>query len=1050
MNSAIAWWARNRVAANLLMIGIIIAGIMGFFNLGREIQPTIPVNWVQISASWPGASPQEIEEQVLLRIEEAVADMEEIDRIRGFAAESVGQIYLEGNPKLDIDDFINDVKGRVDGIASLPRDMEPMRVSKIYTRNQLIRIAVYGNVTEKVLSEASHMIRNEVATLPGASVVEMFGNRREEVNIEISEDVMRAYTLTFDDVSSAIRGSSINISTGNVQTKNGDVSLRARRQADSEVDFENIIVKQTPDGAILRLGDIARVTDGFEENEILATLNGNPSILVNVMSTQEMNVVKTSEAVTKWVNDNHDRLPEGVKMTIWNDQSKIYKDRMTTISGAAISGLLLVFIVLILTLRPIVAFWVTVGIATAFAGSFILLGSEGITLNMLSLFAFLLVIGVVVDDAIVVGESIHHEIHSSGGGLSSAIIGTQLVAKPVLYGVLTTMVAFAPWLFLDGFMVQMTRHIAIPVILALTFSLIEAFFILPAHLSKMKPRENLGRFGRFQKRFEDGLINFAHKTYRPMAEAFVRRRVLVASIFFAFFIFSAGLISTNWVKFSFMPVIEDEEIVVTVTMPEGSPYERSMQILARIQEAQRTLETEFNDEFAGQEGKQLIEKWYTRSRRDSVVAIVKLAPPEMRDTSTKETALRLRDLIGDIPDAKEVTVDYMIDNGGGDNYGISYSIKAKDTDTLIAATEALKAKLRSYADTYDVRDNMNSATDEIRLSLKPGAEQLGIDLARVTRQVRQAYFGEEVQRLARPNGDVRVMLRYPRETRRSLESLSNFRVRLNDGREVPLMSVVDIEFSPGVSRIERWDRHRAAVVRADLKDDVFERIQKDLKENFFPQWEKDFPGAKNGAIGQAEGQAQFFSEVSMLYMMALFTMYALIAVAFRSYALPLLVMTAIPFAFMGAVYGHFALGASLTLFSYFGVGAAVGVVVNDNLVLVDYVLKLRAKGMNVYDAIVEAGVARFRAILLTSVTTFVGLVPMMLERSTQAAFLKPTVIALAFGVLIATFVTLILVPALYCIGEDIRVFFIRLWKRIRGHHVPSKEELTGRALQPGE
>ncbi len=1049
MNGLIAWWARNRVAANLMMVGIFISGALGFMNLGREIQPTIPVNWVQIQAVWPGASPTEIEEQILIRIEESVADMEEIDRIRGFAAESTGQIYLEGNPKLDIDDFLNDVKSRVDGIGSLPRDMEPLKVSKIYTRNELIRVAVHGNVSEKTLTDTAQMIRNEVATLPGASVVEMFGKRREEVNIEISESTMQRYGLTFDQVASAIRGSSVNISSGNVQTDTGDVSIRARNQATNEADFGEIIVRQTEDGAIIRLRDIASIDDGFEEEEILATLNGEPAILVNIMSTQEMNVVRTSEEVTKWVSENQNLMPEGVSMTIWTDRSKIYKDRMATISGAAISGLALVFLVLILTLRPIVAFWVTIGIATAFAGSFILLDSYGITLNMLSLFAFLLVIGVVVDDAIVVGESIHHESHNSGGGLTSAIVGTQLVAKPVLFAVLTTMVAFAPWLFLDGFMVQMTRHIAIPVVLALTFSLIEAFFILPAHLSKLKPRENLGTFGRFQKRIEDSVINFAQNTYRPFAEKFVRNRALVASIFIGFFILSAGLLSSNWVKFTFMPVIEDEEIVITVNMPEGTPYDRALQVLAHLQQAQQALTDEFNSQYAEEDNRQLIEKWYTRSRRDSVLAIVKLAPPEMRDISTKEAALRLRDLIGDIPDAKEVTVDYMIDNGG-DNRGISYSIKSKDPEMLQAATDALKEKLRTYASAYDVRDNLNSATDEIHLTLKPGAEQLGIDLARVTRQVRQAYYGEEVQRLARPNGDVRVMLRYPRDTRRSLESLSNFRVRLNDGREVPLLQVVDIEFTPGINRIQRWERHRAAIVNADLRNDDFETIRKDLNDNFFPQWEKDFPGAKRGAIGQAEGEAQFFAEVGTLYMIALFTMYALIAVAFRSYFLPLLVMTAIPFAFMGAVYGHFFMGASLTLFSYFGIGAAVGVVINDNLVLVDYILRLRAKGMNAYDAIVEAGVARFRPILLTSITTFVGLIPMMLERSTQAAFLKPTVIALAFGVLIATFVTLILVPALYCIAEDIRVFFIRLWKRVSGQQVPTKEELTGQALQPGE
>ncbi len=1019
MNRLINWWAHNTVAANLMMVGILVAGLFGFSAMERELDPQVRFPGLQIEVTWPGAAPQEVEEQIVARIEESVRDLDSIEWVRSTSAEGYGGVYILAEQQVDFTQFMNEVKLRVDAISSFPRDIEPPQVRQWVNRDEFIRVVVHGDVGERELKRLAETLRREVAVLPAISIVELFGTRQEEVSIEVSEIALRQYQLTFADVANAIRQNSINQSAGAVRTEVGTYQLKVRSQADTEQEFADIIVRQTADGGTIRVGDIATVVDGFEDNEILATLNGEPAILLQVMTSETMDIVTASNSIQDWLEERQDTLPAGVSLTLWTDQAEAFKGRMKTIGNSAGLGLLLVMGILLLTLRPQVAFWVGVGIATAYAGAFVLLPSVGVSLNMLSTFAFLLVLGIVVDDAIVVGEGIHTAGHNGkgGGGVGAAVSGTQMVAKPVVFGVLTTILAFLPWLFLGGSTSEFTRHITWVVILALTFSLIESMFILPAHLSKMRPRTNLGRFGRIQKRIADSIIYFAHNHYRRIAQWVVNRRYLTLSVFIAALIVGFGMFGSGWVKKSFMPDIESDQIIVNVDLPEGAPYSRALEILAQLQAAEKALEQEVNDRTSG-EGV-LIENWYTRSRRDSVIAIVKLAPPEVRDMSAKDASIRLRELMGDVPDAKQVSVQYTQGNNGP---GFELSIRHPDLDVLREATASLEEQLRSYETLYDVRNNLEGASEEIRITLRPGATKLGLTLAAVNEQVRQAYFGEEVQRLPRFGQDVKVKVHYPLATRRSIESLKDFRVRTPDGSQVPLLSVAELEYAPGIKRIQRWNGNRAARISADLKENVRQDIMNDLDENFFPQWEKQFPGVIRGSVGQAEGEKRFVAEVTRLYAIALFSMYALLAIAFRSYWQPVLILIAMPFAFIGAVFGHAALNMTMAIFSYFGIAAAIGVVVNDNLVLMDYCNRMRDKGMAPLEAMVEAGAARFRPILLTSVTTIVGLLPMMLERSIQAAFLQPIVLALASGVFVAFFVTLFLVPALYAIGVDMHGF----------------------------
>ena len=1013
MQKMIAWFAHNPVAANLLMVGIVLVGIIGYANIEREAFPLTSANTVMVSVVWPGAAPQELEEQVIIRLEQAFSDLDNIKHVRSTVNEGSANIRVEADSNVDMAEFLNDVKLRVDSVISLPRDMEPPRVRLQNRRQEMMRLAVHGDLSERELTRLAQRLRDEISQLDYISIVELFGARKEEVSIELSEQAMRRYGLSFKEVAAAIRGSSLNLSSGSIRTATGDVLLRARNLADNEEDFSNIIIRQDKQGGILRVGDVARVVDGYVDEDILATLNGENAVLVQVMTTDRMDVVKASESMAKWLEEAKKRMPEGVHLTLWWDSSEIYSNRMATITRAALSGLLLVFLILILTLRPVVALWVTMGIGVAFIGTLSMLPVTGVSLNVISTFAFLLVLGIVVDDAIVVGESIHHHSSEHGGGVESAIAGTISVAKPVIFAVLTTIVAFLPWLFLSGETVQITRQLSIVISVALTLSMVEAFLILPAHLRKLKHRTEVKGLARLQQIIEHSVLHFAHGGYRRILGAALRQRYLTAAIFLSFFIISVGVFSSGWVKFSFMPEIESDQVYINVEMPAGSPYSRALEILRQLQNAEKQLEKEINDSAPDA---QLIENYYTRSRRDSVLAIVKLAPPEVRELSAKQTAIRLRELVGDIPDAQSVTVEYTLNNA---SQRINYSVEHADLETLREAVKELEAKLSSFENVFYVRNDLQGSADELHFSLLPGAQQLGIDLGAVSQQLRQAYYGEEVQRLPRKSGDVKVMVRYPKNTRRNLDSLDDFRIRTADGRSVPLLSVVSVEFAPGIKKISRRDGKRSAYIDAELSGDVRKEIMDQMEKDFIPQWKAKYPGLQLEKEGQAEGEAQFFREVMSLYAVALFVMYALIAIAFKSYWLPLIIMTAIPFGFMGAVYGHLIYNTPMALYSYFGIGAAAGVVVNDNLVLIDYIQQLRARGMQLFEAIVEAGVQRFRPILLTSVTTFVGLVPMLAERSTQAQFLHPAVISLSFGVLFALFVTLLFVPAVYAISEDI-------------------------------
>ena len=1034
MNGIVAWFARNSVAANLLMIVAFVGGIISYNRMEQKMFPVVPVAGASVSVTWQGASPQDVEEQIITRIEAVVADIDGLDRITSIANEGFGVVNIRGRDDIDMLEFIDEIKLRVDQINNLPQAAFQPQVTRWEQRNRYIGLVLNGDVDERTLKRIAKQVRDDIAQVRGGQLAELNAVRDEEVSIEVSEDALRRYGLSFSDVANAIRNSSVNSSGGRIESVTGDVSISSRNLADTEAQFENIIIRQSPTQGTLRVGDVAQVIDGAVDANLNATFDGKRAVFIMIPSPDVMQIIEYTEAIKEYVARANDHsngiLPEALNIDyLWED-AVLFKARMNLIAESAMLGAALVLLVLILFLHPAVALWVTIGIMTAFAGGIMLLPYLGVSWNILSTFAVLLVIGVVVDDAIIVGENIHKEVESGRReGIDAAIVGTQLVLKPVIFGVLTTIIAFLPWAFLTGPFRAFTQQITFVVIAALTFSIIECMLILPAHLKHLKHSENKpkGRIARYQQRIADSLIWFANNVYKPVLEFALKFRYVTVVFFFCLYFLATRLTGYGLVPFSVFPKIEGALIQVEIDLPDGTPFTRTLQIKERLENSVGILSAESKQQYPElKEG--LIDGSSIVASDARVQAWIGIVPPEDRPETIKiaDVSERLREIMGPIQDAEEIVFNFTMND---DENGIRFALNHEDLDRLRDAANYVKAHLSTYGSVYDIGDNLSSAADEIQITMKPGAEALGVTLADVSRQLRQAYFGEEVQRLPRDGEDVRVMVRLPKEARTSLDSIDNLRVRTADGREIPIKQVAEFHFAPGINRIVRRNRTRSVTVRAEvLGEGGRGQIMKAMEESkFWEDFKREYPDVERAAAGGFESEMEFFAEIALFGLIAFGAMYILLAIAFASYTQPILLMTALPFAYCGAVFGHWLFGTPMAMFSFFGIAAAAGVVINDNLVLLDFVNRRRAEGVGAVQALVDAGVARFRPILLTSVTTFVGVLPLIAERSMQAQFLKPMVISLGCAVAFALFVSLLLVPAMYAVGVEVGRFLRWLW-----------------------
>ena len=1025
MRNIVAWFVQNPVAANLLMVMMFIMGTYGYFNLQREVVPTASVNAMTVTISWPGASPRDVEEQLVVRIEEAIDGLDGIDFMESNASEGLGSITIWTKLGIDYEKLLDEVQSRVDSVQNLPPDSFRPQLSRFDVRPFIGFLTLYGDMDRLELQRSADDLRQKLTQLNGLQLTQHITKVPEQVTIEVSEENLQRYDLTFNQVATAIRNSSVNQSAGVVETSGGNLQLRTRSLANNSKEFGDIIVRQTIDGGTVRVRDIAIIKDEFQDDEFSASFRGQPAAIYQVESPDKINITKAGEAIRAFEKDIQDSLPPGLKFSIWFDQSTVFDSRMSLIGSNAISGLILVLIILILFLRPKVAIWVTVGIAAAFAGAIGIAPMLGITLNMISLFAFLLVIGIVVDDAIVVGESIHLHVENGVTGERGAIGGSNMVLKPVFFAVITTMMMFVPALFISGPFRPMFAQISLVVIAVLCFSLIEAFFILPAHLRKMKevPHNQTNALSRFQTKMAHSLVHFATKYFRPIVGFLIRFRYATFATFVGLFILAIGLLKAGIAPTSFFPEVDDDMIQFQASFPEGTPFERLLQVHTQLDDGIEKLNENAKSDF-GIEGDLITGPGgFANNRR--VQGFLALSPASTRqNVATKDIADKLEEYVGPIPDAFRVSYGFTT-GGSGDRGGLFYGVASSDPEALSVALLELKAELESYSAVARAFDSLESSAQEMQFTLKPGAETLGINLSDVTTQVRQAFFGLEVQRLPRNGEDVRVMVRYPKDARESIDSLKSLRIRAQNGVEVPLFSIADVTFTEGVTRINRRDRQRVERTGARVRGEGDEatRIRQDLEKNFFPGWELRHPRVNRINLGDSELMSTLIREGLISLAVILIAMYVLLAIAFKSYAQPLLIMIAIPFAFVGMIVGNAITQVPFGVMSIFGFLAASGVAVNDNLVLIDYVNRLRAKGVGAYQAMMDACVSRFRPILLTSVTTFIGITPILFETSVQAEFLKPMVVALAFGVLFDFFLTLMLVPAMYGIGVDIKRIF---------------------------
>jgi multidrug efflux pump subunit AcrB len=1046
--SIVSWFTRNPVASNLLMATVVGAGLLTAPRIKREIFPEFSTDTISITVAYPGAAPEEVEESICIKIEEEVDGIDGVDRVTSNASEGAGLVMVELRDDADNQKVLDDVKSRVDAIDTFPDEAEEPVVRELTFRRQVLNIAVSGDLDERSLKTIAERVRDGVTALPGITQAEVVSTRPYEISIEVAEDALRRHRLRFEDVADAVRRSSLDLPGGSVKTRGGEVLLRTKGQAYVGRDFEEIVVMSRPDGSRVTLGEVATVVDGFAETDQAARFDGRPAALVQVYRIGDQDALAISDTVNAYCATASSWLPDGVRLTPWLDQAELLRSRQDLLVRNGLQGFVLVFLVLALFLRFELAVWVSIGIPISFLGTFALMPWLDVSINMMSLFAFIVVLGIVVDDAIVVGENIYSHSQRGKPGLLAAIEGTQEVAVPVTFAVLTTIAAFAPMLVVPGNTGPFWAVIALTVIPTLAFSMVESKLILPAHLRHLDSKKKLSRRGpaawwrKFQGLFADSVEHFAVRLYRPSLEFALQNRYLTVALALTTFALTVGAVAGGYVRFVFFPSVDGDNVVATLTMPQGTPVEVTSREIRRIEAAALQLRDELAREVEGREdqaaaplrhvltaigeqpyrkiqeegGGRVVAEGYSGSHLGEVN--IQLAPSELRAFTSQEVGDRWRDLVGPVYGATELKYSSSLLNIGAD---LDVRLRGQDIGALRAAADQLKEHLGTIDGVYDVSDSFEEGKEQLELRVRPEAEGLGLTMADLARQVRQGFYGEEAQRVQRGRDDVKVMVRYPEAERRSLENVEAMRIRTPAGDEIPFETVADAELGRGFSSIRRTDRSREIAVTAEVdetRNDV-NTVVTQLERGYLPGLIAGHPGMRYAFEGERKEQAETIGGLGRGFVVALLLIYVLMAIPFRSYLQPLVVMSAIPFGLIGAVLGHIVMGMELSVLSVCGIVALAGVVVNDSIVLVDFVNRRRAEGGEVLTAVREAGVQRFRPILLTSLTTFAGLTPLLLEKSVQASFLIPMAISLGFGVLFATFISLVLVPAGYLILEDL-------------------------------
>lgn len=1031
----IAWMAGHSVAANLAMVVCIIGGLLFLNNIRQEVFPDFEIDSVSISVAYPGASPEEVERGIVLAIEDAVGGLDGIKQITSSAKENAGTVTVEALRGTDLQKFTQDIQKEVDRITTFPIDAEKPQITLIASKRRVISVALYGDAEDAVLHELAEQLRDQLLQDPGITQIDLEGVKPLEIAVEIPQDMLRRYRLSLGDIAQRIASASIDLPAGSVKTDSGEILIRIKERRDYGRQFSQLPIITTPDGSQIKLGDIARITDGFDESDYYATFNDKPAVMLQVYSVGEQTPIQVSETVRNHLDKIAPELPEGIFTDVRRDASEDYGQRIDLLLRNSAMGLSLVFILLALFLELRLAFWVMMGIPIAFLGSFLLLPSIGVTLNMISLFAFIIAIGIVVDDAIIIGENIYHYRQEGLSPLQAAIQGAREMAMPVTFSILTNIATFMPLLFIPGFTGKIFFMIPLVVITVFLLSLAESLFILPNHLGHLKPLKSQGiqaKIHHYQQRFSDGFRRWTLHRYGPFLESVLQHRYLTVTLAFSLLIAALAYAASGRMGMTLFPKVESDYAQVTLTMPFGTPFEKTEAIARHLSEAARRVASNVPN------GDRLLKGQFTelgtidrQQTLGSHLATVRtyLAPPEVRDDilSTEQFTRRWREEAGEIAGIEAILFE---SDAGGPSRGpaITVELNHRDIQVLERASRRLAQTLNAYPIVNDVDSGLTSGKEQLDFTLLPEGRSLGLTGQDVARQVRNAFFGAEVLRQQRGRNEIKIMVRLPENERMSLKNVESLMLRTPAGIEIPLTEAVQIERGRAYTEINRRNGRRNIQVKSGVTPrSRAGEIINDLKATELPRLQEEFPGLQYSFQGSQAEMADNLSSLKISFVFALLAIYAMLAIPFRSYILPLIVIVSIPFGIIGAILGHLLMGYDLSILSMLGIVALSGIVVNDSLVLINYANEHRiGSAKTPLQVIKAAGIQRFRPILLTTLTTFFGLMPMILETSRQARMLIPMAISIGFGILFATLITLVLIPSLYLVAEDVRVLFHKL------------------------
>jgi multidrug efflux pump subunit AcrB len=1011
----IAWMAGHSVTANLLMLVLLVGGFFLGYHIKKEVFPDFELDQVQITVPYPGASPQEVERGIILAIEEAVQGLEGVNEVRASAREGVGTVTVEMIEGEDLQKLAQDIKSEVDRITSFPEEAEEPQVVIVSRKRYVVSLALYGDQSEAVLREYAEYLRDRLLQNPDITQVELVGVRNYEISVELSQDALRTYSLTLEEVAQRIGRTSVELPGGAVKTPGGDILVRVKERKDYGHEFGKIPIITANDGTQVLLEDIADIKDGFEETDNAATYNGKPTVMIEVYRVSDQTPVSVSNAAKQVVEEVNQELPPGLAVVLHNDRSDIYQQRMGLLVKNGFMGLGLVFILLALFLEIRLAFWVALGIPISFLGSLLFLPAMGVSINMVSMFAFIVTLGIVVDDAIVVGENVYHHHQRGVSWFEASVLGTREITMPVMFSVLTNMVAFAPLFFVPGILGKVFNQIPVVVISVFAISLLECFLILPAHVGHQKPLRQ-GFFGwmhAWQQKFSNAFVRFVNQRYGPLLGLALRWRYVTTCLGIAVLLIVVGYVKSGRMGFELFPKIESDYAKVTATLPFGTAFQKTEKVQQRLIKAAQEVVAENG-------GKKLMEGIFAYINNNTADVRIYLTPPDQRPVSTAQITERWRDRVGTIPGLESILFE---SDAGGPGRGpvLSVELSHKDIGILEKAAADVADALGFYPIVKDVDDGFAPGKQQIDFQIKPEARSLGLRSKEVAKQVRHAYYGAEALRQQRGRNEIKVMVRLPKEERISEYNLEEMILRTPAGNEIPLRNAVTIHRGRAYTDINRRDGRRIVTVTADVRPrSKADEVLRSLKAETLPELQNKYPGLTFSFEGRQADRRESIQSLVRGLLVALVVIFAMLAVPLNSYLQPLIIMSAIPFGIVGAVLGHLIMGYSLSVLSMFGVVALSGVVVNDSLVLIDFANRKERAGMSRRDAVHQAGIHRFRPIILTTLTTFGGLSPMIFETSRQARFLIPMALSLGFGILFATMITLVLVPSLYLIVEDIR------------------------------